>query len=95
MPANTTILGAAKLTGRLSSGLSIGVLGALTDNEKAQLFDVDTGVMGEVDVEPLGRTWQRQDARDGWRRRLRREGQVRCRHVRRPGHYGWGTAAAG
>src|SRR5688572_9699276 len=37
-PAQSSILGAAKLTGRLESGLSIGVLGALTAEESARTF---------------------------------------------------------
>ena len=35
-PDTTTILGAAKLTGRLASGTSIGLLGAITDEESAK-----------------------------------------------------------
>ena len=38
-PGTTTILGAAKLTGRLSSGTSIGMLGAVTDEESARIFN--------------------------------------------------------
>ena len=34
-PNNTTILGAAKLTGRLPSGLSLGVIDGVTDNERS------------------------------------------------------------
>ena len=37
-PATSTILGAAKLTGRLSSGTSIAVLGAVTGAETARTF---------------------------------------------------------
>ena len=37
-PSTTTILGAAKLTGRLSSGTSIGMLGAATAEETARTF---------------------------------------------------------
>jgi hypothetical protein len=37
-PATSTILGAAKLTGRLPSGTSIGMLGAVTGNEFARTF---------------------------------------------------------
>ncbi len=51
-PDNTSIIGAAKLTGRLNSGLSIGVLGAVTDREKAQTFNTSTGVEGVEEVEP-------------------------------------------
>ena len=35
-PSTTTILGAAKLTGRLASGTSVGLLGAVTDAESAR-----------------------------------------------------------
>ncbi|MBW3655393.1 MAG: carbohydrate binding family 9 domain-containing protein [Gemmatimonadetes bacterium] len=38
-PPTSTILGAAKLTGRLPSGTSIGVLGAVTDRERVSTFD--------------------------------------------------------
>lgn len=37
-PATSTILGAAKLTGRTASGLSVGMLGAVTDDESARTF---------------------------------------------------------
>jgi len=37
-PATSTILGAAKLTGRLQSGLSVAMLGAVTDDESARTF---------------------------------------------------------
>jgi hypothetical protein len=37
-PATSTILGAAKLTGRLQSGMSIGMLGAVTGEEFARTF---------------------------------------------------------
>jgi hypothetical protein len=50
-PSNTTILGAAKVTGRTSSGLQLGILNALTASEKAK------GVLGnagfEEEVEPM------------------------------------------
>src|SRR5439155_1381995 len=51
-PANSTILGAAKLTGRLPGGLSVGVLAAATARERARTFDTATGAFGRVDVEP-------------------------------------------
>ncbi|MEN8145509.1 MAG: DUF5916 domain-containing protein [Gemmatimonadota bacterium] len=54
-PRNTTILGSAKLTGRLNSGLSIGFLGALTDEESATTFDASAAPgsqFGETRVEP-------------------------------------------
>jgi hypothetical protein len=37
-PSTSTILGAATLTGRLASGTSIGMLGAVTDEESARTF---------------------------------------------------------
>ncbi|MEJ2336007.1 MAG: DUF5916 domain-containing protein [Gemmatimonadales bacterium] len=49
----TTILGAAKLTGRLNSGLSVGALGALTANEYASVFDTVTAETEEFRIEPL------------------------------------------
>jgi len=51
-PRANTILGAAKLSGRLPSGLSLGFLGALTDDEHAQTFDLDTSVTETVRVSP-------------------------------------------
>lgn len=41
-PQNTTILGAAKLTGRLRSGFSLGALGAVTGRATAQSATYDT-----------------------------------------------------
>ncbi len=38
VPAQTTILGAGKLTGRTSGGLSLGALAAVTDAEEARAF---------------------------------------------------------
>ncbi|MBV9110888.1 MAG: hypothetical protein JO306_15885, partial [Gemmatimonadetes bacterium] len=51
-PDYTAILGAAKLTGRLPGGLSVGALAALTAREQARTFDPATGVFGRVEVEP-------------------------------------------
>ena len=48
---NSTILGAAKVTGRLPSGLSIGALTALTDEESIRTFDPGLG-FGEAVVAP-------------------------------------------
>src|SRR6185436_19036952 len=49
-PATTTIIGATKISGRLSSGTSIGVLGALTDGESARTFTAPQ--FGRVRVAP-------------------------------------------
>lgn len=49
-PSTSTILGAAKLTGRLGSGTSIGVLGAVTDEESARTFT--GGQFGRFRVAP-------------------------------------------
>lgn len=51
VPSNATILGAAKLAGRTSSGLSIGALTAMTGNEFGQ-GQFDDGSMGDFLVEP-------------------------------------------
>lgn len=51
-PDNTTILGAAKITGRTRSGLQVGALAALTDREYADIFDQDSGQLGRQEVEP-------------------------------------------
>ncbi|MEX1050058.1 MAG: DUF5916 domain-containing protein, partial [Gemmatimonadales bacterium] len=62
-PENTTILGAAKLTGRLSSGWSIGAMNAVTRRERAtvQLAD-DTRT--QVTVEPMTNYFVGRVARD-------------------------------
>jgi hypothetical protein len=52
MPENTTILGAAKITGRTSSGLQIGLLNALTASEKAKAISPSGATFSE-EVEPL------------------------------------------
>ena len=49
---NTTILGAAKLTGRLPSGLSVGALGAVTAEETVRTYDPDGDVFGRAVVSP-------------------------------------------
>jgi hypothetical protein len=52
-PTATTILTAAKLTGRLASGLSIGALGAVTGEEYARTYDAETGTHGSTPIAPL------------------------------------------
>jgi hypothetical protein len=52
IPDATTILGAAKLTGRTGGGLSVGALGAVTAEETATFFDEETDSFGETRVEP-------------------------------------------
>jgi hypothetical protein len=49
---HTTIATAAKVTGRLASGLSIGALAAVTPREYAHTFDTTTTVTERVAVEP-------------------------------------------
>jgi hypothetical protein len=51
-PSNSTILGAAKLIGRLPSGLSVGALAAVTAAEQARTFSVVADSFGRVAVEP-------------------------------------------
>jgi hypothetical protein len=52
-PSSTPILGAAKVTGRLASGLSIAALGAVTDKVNADTYDKTSGLYGESMIEPL------------------------------------------
>lgn len=51
-PSNSTILGAAKLTGRFPSGMSLGTLLAVTQREQARVYDLDSKTFGEQHVEP-------------------------------------------
>lgn len=51
-PRSSEILGAAKITGRLSSGMSVGGLFALTGQEEAQTFDASTRRVSDVRVGP-------------------------------------------
>lgn len=50
--SNTTILGAAKISGRMQSGLSIAALTALTEREYVDTYDPITGY-SETMIEPL------------------------------------------
>jgi hypothetical protein len=52
-PNNTTILGAAKVTGRLASGTSVGVLAAVTEREHARGYFPESDSTITVEVEPL------------------------------------------
>jgi len=52
VPSATTILGAAKLTGRTRRGTSIGILGAVTERERADV-EAAGGERLEQEVEPL------------------------------------------
>jgi len=52
VPEATTILGAAKLTGRTAGGLSLGALGAVTAEESAEFFDAGSNSFGRTRVEP-------------------------------------------
>jgi len=51
-PEATTILGAAKITGKTEKGLAIGILQAVTAEEKASFLN-NTGGTGQQIVEPL------------------------------------------
>ena len=51
-PTNTTIISAAKVTGRLASGLSVGALAAVTPREYAETFDIASNSTGRTAVEP-------------------------------------------
>jgi hypothetical protein len=67
IPSNSTILGAAKISGRTSSGLSVGVLGAVTGNEFGEGLFQD-GSRDDFLVEPrsqFGVLSLAQDLNDG------------------------------
>ena len=51
-PNNATILAAAKITGRLPTGMSLGALGAVTGREAAGTYDLATGEFGRVVIAP-------------------------------------------
>ncbi len=51
-PSASTILGAAKLTGRLASGTSVGALAAVTSDENARVYDAERGEYETVKVTP-------------------------------------------
>ncbi|MCZ7554983.1 MAG: carbohydrate binding family 9 domain-containing protein [Bacteroidia bacterium] len=51
--SNTTILGAAKVSGRLQSGFSLGALTALTAREFVETWDPATSTRGETQVAPM------------------------------------------
>src|SRR3984893_3326917 len=64
----TTILGAGKITGRTSNGITVGVLDALTDRETAQFRPVGGTGDQTLEVEPLANYFigrLRQDFRGG------------------------------
>jgi hypothetical protein len=52
IPENTTILGAAKITGRTAGGWSVGVLDAVTRREHATVMGLDSS-RSSVEVEPF------------------------------------------
>ncbi len=52
MPRSTTILGAAKVTGRLASGLSLGALAAVTGKEHASARFIGSDEEKSIEVEP-------------------------------------------
>jgi hypothetical protein len=51
-PTNTTIISAAKVTGRLANGLSVGALAAVTPREYARTFDTTSFERDRIAVEP-------------------------------------------
>ena len=52
-PEGTTILGAAKFSGRTQGGWSLGLIEALTQEETADFLDPGSGEIGDFVVEPL------------------------------------------
>ncbi|TAK54035.1 MAG: hypothetical protein EPO24_13640, partial [Bacteroidetes bacterium] len=53
LPSSVTILGAAKITGKTNSGLSVGILQAITEEENATVLDRTTNTTSEQVVEPF------------------------------------------
>ena len=68
IPDAATILGAAKLTGRTSNGLSVGAMAALTQAETGRAYASATDSFDDFVVEPrtgFGALTARKDLRDG------------------------------
>ncbi len=68
VPTSTTILGAAKLSGRPAGGWSLGMLDAVTARERATVMDTTTGRSFRDEVEPPANYFAarvRRDATDG------------------------------
>jgi hypothetical protein len=68
LPENTRILGAAKITGRTSSGYTVGILDAVTNRETADFVDNAAGPVRKQEVEPLSNYFVgrvRRDFREG------------------------------
>ena len=63
MPENSTILGAAKLTGRTPTGWSIGALDAVTKRERAPV-DFTDATRGQFEVEPATNYFAARVAKD-------------------------------
>ncbi|HEY3222002.1 MAG TPA: DUF5916 domain-containing protein [Gemmatimonadales bacterium] len=63
MPENSTILGAAKLTGRTSGGWSIGALDGVTKRERAPV-DFTNSTRGQFEVEPATNYFAARVAKD-------------------------------
>jgi hypothetical protein len=53
-PSSSTILAAAKLTGRLPSKTSIGLISAVTDSEEAQVATLHTGASSTSSIRSVG-----------------------------------------
>ena len=68
VPSSTSILGAAKLTGRTNGGLSLGALVAVTQAEHGRAYFADTDRVTDFPVEPrstYGVVRAQQDFREG------------------------------
>jgi hypothetical protein len=68
VPSQTTILGAAKLTGRTAGGLSVGVLGAATQRETGTAYFAGSGESTRFEAQPRAEytvARVQQDFRDG------------------------------
>ena len=95
IPANTSILGAAKLAGRTSSGLSVGVLGAVTGSEHGRSV-FDDGTRERFLVEPRSQYGVVSLAQDfnGGTTQIRGMGTVLSRELPEDGSFDWLPSSA-
>lgn len=95
VPANTSILGAAKLAGRTSGGLSVGVLGAVTGSEDGRSAFGD-GTRDEFLVEPRAQYGVVSLAQDfnGGTTQIRGMGTAMSRDLPGDGSFAWLPSSA-
>src|SRR5690606_12265237 len=95
MPANATILGAAKLSGRSAGGLSVGALGARTGREQGRA-SLDDGSSRDFLVEPRAQYGVLSLAQDfnGGTTQIRAVGSGMRRNLPGDGSFAWLPSSA-